>query len=281
MVKLRLLRSWQDFAATTFLAAAIPITFWFEIFVVIPEVFPWGSFLNSLHFLVGIFLLYNIVGNWLAVMLTDTSLRGEIIQPPQDPEEAKEKNWKLCSVCEAWAPPRSWHCKTCNVCILKRDHHCLLTSCCIGHRNHRYFMMLLVHLFVATAYSAIYNTYFIWFLHGPEFKTWLSFVQIIFPLAWLLVDTNTTQYYLVIYIIGFVGSLFVGVLLFYHTRIVLEGAIVAEHEKKIRCYDLGRKSNVENVLGEKWRLVWLSPSIKSPIRHDGVHWEKMNTAKDK
>uniref|UniRef100_A0A1L8DYH7 Palmitoyltransferase n=2 Tax=Nyssomyia neivai TaxID=330878 RepID=A0A1L8DYH7_9DIPT len=281
MIKFPFLRSWQDFAATTFLAAAIPITFWFEIFVVLPEVFPWGTFLNGVHFVAGLFLLYNILGNWLAVMLTDTSLRGQIIQPPRNTDEAREKNWKLCTVCECWQPPRSWHCKTCNVCILKRDHHCLLTSCCIGHRNHRYFMLLMFHLFLATAYSAIYNTYFIWFLHGPEFKTWFSFVQIVFPLAWLLVDTSTKQYYLVIYVIGILGALFVGVLLYYHTRIVMQGAIVAEHEKKIRKYDMGRHRNIENVLGKRWKLVWLSPSIESPLQHDGINWEVIQTTKDK
>ncbi|XP_029708448.2 probable palmitoyltransferase ZDHHC24 [Aedes albopictus] len=269
-------RSIQDGVATAFMAAIIPITFWFEVYVVIPGVHGADSVFNWIHLGPALFLLYNISANMLATIMCDTSCRTEIINVPTNVAVASglgSGSWHLCSTCEAVAPPRSWHCNTCGTCVLKRDHHCVFTGCCIGHRNHRYFIMFVLHLFVATLYASVLNNYFIWFVRGEEFRNWTSLVKIVFPLAMLVIDTSTKQYYLVIYLINMVGMMFTGVLLIYHGRLILNGRVV--HERNSQEYDLGWKENLRMVLGKRWRLVWLSPFLKSKLPHNGVNWDEV------
>lgn len=118
-------RTVSDISATAFLFVAIPITYFFEFWVVIPELSGTNTLAYWLHFCVGSFILFNILSNMLAVMMCNTSIVGENVTAPARPNR---KLWKLCSVCETVTPPRSWHCNTCNVCILKRDHHCFFTG---------------------------------------------------------------------------------------------------------------------------------------------------------
>lgn len=131
--------------------------------------------------------------------------------------------------------------------------------------------MFVVHLFVATLYASVLNNYFIWYVRGEEFRNWTSLVKIIFPLAMLVIDTSTKQYYLVIYLINMVGMLFTGVLLIYHGRLILTGSVV--HERNGRDFDLGRMENLRMVLGERWHLTWLSPFVRSKQPHNGVDWD--------
>uniref|UniRef100_U5EV60 Palmitoyltransferase n=1 Tax=Corethrella appendiculata TaxID=1370023 RepID=U5EV60_9DIPT len=267
-------RTVQDIAATSFLSCCIPITFWFEVWIVLPDIHGYLSFFHVLHCIPAIFLLFNITTNFLAILMCDTSIQTEIINVPPNTQidsTSSTKTWHLCAMCETVVPPRSWHCNVCKACILKRDHHCVFTGCCIGHKNHRYFIIFVFYLFIATTYSCIYNNYFIWVQHGEEFRTWTSFVKIIFPLAMLMIDTSVKQYYLVIYLINMIGMFFTGVLLIYHGRLILNGAVV--HERKSPEYNLGKWENLKMVLGERWYFALLSPFMESRLPHNGVNWE--------
>lgn len=264
-------RTVADFAATFFLLINIPIHFWFELWVVFPEVHGSGSALHIIFCLLGLFIVFNIVSNLMGVILCDTSTRDLIISPPRNCETV---GWRLCATCEAVAPPRSWHCPVCDVCILKRDHHCVFSGCCIGFRNHRYYMMLLFHMAVATTVCVLYNSYFIWFVHATDFKGWISYVKVVFPLAMLVYDTNIQQYYFVIYLIGIIGAMLTSTLFIYHLDLIKKGTIVHEKTHKVPfTYDIGAKENIKLVLGSQYHLVWISPFIQSPLTHDGVHWE--------
>lgn len=118
-------RTIGDFTATAFLFVAIPFTYCFELWVVIPEFAPTDTATYWCNVVLSTFIMYNILTNMMAVMLCNTSIIGETINAPVRPNR---KLWKLCAVCETVTPPRSWHCNTCNVCILKRDHHCFFTG---------------------------------------------------------------------------------------------------------------------------------------------------------
>lgn len=272
-------RSIQDVAATFFLIAMIPITFWFELWVIIPDVHGYGSGFHILYFCLGTFLLFNISANLLAVMVVDTSTKPVIIRPPTN---AQANGWIFCASCEAVAPPRSWHCPICDVCVLKRDHHCIFSGTCVGHANHRYFIMLLLYLFVATVFCGIYNSYYLWFAHGIDFRNFISIMNMIFPLAVLMVESSTKQYYLVIYLILFIGALFTGTLLVYHWKLISNGIVV--HEKNHRTgvsYNMGFKENWKAVMGERYYIAWLSPLIESKQTHDGINWEPVETTKNR
>lgn len=218
--------------------------------------------------------MVNIVGNFTYTVLCDTSTRRDIM--PISAATTKD-GWRLCASCEMLAPPRSWHCPTCNICILKRDHHCIFTGCCIGHYNHRYFMMFLFYLFVGTTYSFYYNNFFIWNKFNFEFP--MSLIKIIFPVAIFIFgfDGSIDQFYLLLYIISVVGMLYTGVLWIYHIRLVLNGTVANESNKKIYTYNLGWCQNIKEVFGEQWYLTWILPYILSPLPHNGIVWDTLSS----
>lgn len=272
-------RTIPDIAATFFFIFMIPLTFWFELWVVIPDIHGYGSWTHAMYFGLGLFLLYNVSANLLAVIIVDTSTKPHMIRPPPN---AQDKGWIFCASCEAVSPPRSWHCPICDVCVLKRDHHCIFSGSCVGHANHRYFIMLLVHLFVSTAFSTVYNSYYFWIAHGVDFKNFLSFMKMIFPMVVLFFEYDEKQYYLVIYLILLIGSLFAGALLYYHWNLICNGVIVSEKNKPSSVsYNMGFKENWKAVLGERYYLTWISPLIQSPPTHDGIYWENVETNKNR
>lgn len=115
----------SDVATTLFLMLTIPVTYWFEVWIVTPALSINNTFFFTLNFMIGTFVLINIISNMMALMLCNTSIIGERIIRPTN---ASSKLWKFCAICESVTPPRSWHCPTCRVCILKRDHHCMFTG---------------------------------------------------------------------------------------------------------------------------------------------------------
>lgn len=121
-------RTVSDWATTLFLLLAIPLTYWFELWIVTPALTLPYSLFHFFNLVMGSWILFNVVGNMVAIMMINTSIVGEkIIRPPK----ANAALWKFCATCETIAPPRSRHCTTCRVCILKRDHHCMFTGKCL------------------------------------------------------------------------------------------------------------------------------------------------------
>ncbi len=258
-----------DIGSTLFLGTCIPGIYIYEIFVVLPAIFEPGTWPYILHIILGTFLLFNVATNKIAMMMRDTSIKGEVMSPSSS-NEAIEKLWKMCAVCETLTPPRTWHCSTCNTCILRRDHHCAFTGCCVGHTNQRYFLMLLGYLFVSTFYASLYNNYFIWIIHGDKFLKTATIFKLAFPLFTIAWDQSIETCYLAGYLVNMVGVFFIGFLLIYHMRNVLRGTLT--HEKTL-AYDLGYVRNIEMVFGVRWYLTWISPFVRSDLPHDGIHWE--------
>ena len=124
-------RQVSDIGAFFFVTFMIPATFIYEVHIVLADLYAERTLAYYFHGTVGVFLLVNIVGNYLGLWLTDTSTRHVIL-----PSTIKQK-WEFCASCEAVQPPRAWHCSVCKVCVLKREHHCMFVGYCVGHRNHR------------------------------------------------------------------------------------------------------------------------------------------------
>lgn len=263
----------QDACVTTFVLLIIPAVYWFEIFLVLPSFYEVGSAWYTFHMVTGTFILFNVTANLLATMLCDTSIKGKIMPSTLSGE------WRFCSVCEATAPPRSWHCNICNTCILKRDHHCIFTSCCIGHYNLRYFLMFVFYIFLATIYATFYNAYFI--TSYVEIYNLYMLLKIFFPLAMVFVDLSMKQLYLFLFLIIVIGGVFTGVLFYLHMTQMLRGMVTYEKDHKITLYDRGTKQNIKEVFGDRWYLVWISPFIKSTLPSDGISWPPQETVKNK
>lgn len=115
----------SDWATTLFLTLAIPLTYIFELWIVVPALISIDSVFYTFNFVLGTFILFNIVSNMMALILCNTSIIGQKIVRPT---KSGSSLWKFCAICESITPPRSYHCATCRVCILKRDHHCMFTG---------------------------------------------------------------------------------------------------------------------------------------------------------
>lgn len=252
-------KTWYDRFVCLFILIIIPTVFWFEIFIVLTQFYNETSIWRYIHFYAGLFILANIYMNYFATIVIDTSIAGVILKP--------QENWHLCSVCESLVPPRSYHCDTCDTCVLRRDHHCVFSGCCIGLKNYRYFFYFMLYMFVATVYSSYFNIFFIFKI--IIFDSWLSYVNIVFPLAMLLVNFNVEQLYLFLTLIVFIGMIFTGALLCFHCNLFLKGQVTYEGKHNINKYDLGYIENIKQVFGIHWRDTWISPFVISPLPTDG------------
>ncbi|XP_070149870.1 probable palmitoyltransferase ZDHHC24 [Polyergus mexicanus] len=270
-------RTIGDLVSMIFVLVIVPLMYWFGLWIVLPALYKDEILLYSLHFVLGNFIMLNIVGNFTYTVLCDTSIKRCIV--PVSTAAAVD-GWRLCVICECLSPPRSWHCNTCDTCILKRDHHCVFTGCCVGYHNHRYFIMFLWYLFFGAVYAFFYSSFFIWTRTSFEFP--MSIVKIVFPVAIFFFgfDSSIDQFYLLLYIVSIVGTLYTGVLCFYHFNLILRGVVGNESNKKDFTYDMGWKDNVREVFGEQWYLAWLLPYIKSQLPHDGVSWHYLCSKKD-
>lgn len=256
----------MEIAAFVFVVSIIPTIYCFELFVVLPSFYPLWSFWYTVHFICGTFLMCNITSNFVAIVCTNTSVKGLMLQSTLQPK------WRFCSVCESVSPPRSWHCDICNTCIIRRDHHCMFTGCCIGHYNYRFFLAFAIHLLIATAYATYFNGYFMW--KRVNFQTPMALLKIVFPLAMVAfgIDVSETQLYLILFIITIMGMLFMVILLIVHTNLIWHGTTTYEKNHKIRDYDLGWRQNFKDVFGENWFLACFLPFAQLKLRGDGIIW---------
>lgn len=261
-------RTVGDLASMVFVLTIVPLIYWFGLWVVLPELYKDESLQYTLHFIFGTFIMLNIVGNFTYTVLCDTSTVRNVISI----SNAKTENgWWLCTVCESVSPPRSWHCHTCDTCILKRNHHCVFVGYCIGFYNHRYFIMFLWYLFLGAAYAFCYGSFFIWRRIPFEF---LTIIRMVFPMVIFFfgIDMSIDQFYLVLYVVSLVGTLYAGVLCTYHFNLILKGIVSNESNKKDYRYNMGWKNNIKDVFGERWYLTWFLPYVKSQLPHDGTSW---------
>ncbi|XP_012258132.2 probable palmitoyltransferase ZDHHC24 [Athalia rosae] len=269
-------KSLSDFGSMTFILVIVPLIYWFELWVVLPDLHEYGTMAYCFHFFMGNFIMLNIVGNFTFTVLSDTSTRREIMPVSG---VRKSDGWRLCSSCEAFSPPRSWHCSTCNTCILKRDHHCIFTGCCVGHYNHRYFLMFIFYLFAATVYAFVMNNYFIW--SRVQFEFPMSLVKVIFPLAIFVFgfDGSIEQFYLLLYIVTVIGMMFTGVLCIYHFHLAIHGLVSNERNKNDNSYNLGWRQNIGEIFGDRWYLTWFNPYADSKLPHNGINWDTCSSWK--
>lgn len=263
-------RNLGDFFAFVFLLCIIPFGYWFEVFLVLPSLYPTVSVSYILNVISATFLFISITSNFVYMVLMDCSVHREFM-PPQ-----KEPLWSFCEVCVTFTPPRSWHCNVCGTCILKRDHHCKFAGCCVGHQNQRFFVFFLTYLSIATVYALYMNTYFI--LEHTTFSG-VSILKFIFPLAFLMLglDMSVQHCYTLFYVINLLGMFSAVFVLYYHISSMIKGCVMYEKSHNIYDYDCGSVTeNIKQVLGSRWHLTWISPFIHSELPHDGFHWEKFN-----
>lgn len=253
--------------AFVFIIFAIIAIYYFELFIVVPYVHKSAPYICYIHYICGTFVMINIFGNFVLIVLTSTTVDSGFFLP-----STLKPKWRFCSVCEAIFPPRSFHCNICGKCILKRDHHCTFSGCCIGFKNLRYFWLFLVYLSIGTFYATVLNMFYIWDMLGGI--SLLSICAHILPfMFWITgyLDTKVV-FSTFLSVTSVTGFLFVTSLLIFHTLSLLKNQTAYERNNSITCYNLGWKQNIVESLGTKWYLTWIFPSISSPLPNDGIEF---------
>jgi len=265
-------RQVSDIGAFIFVCAMIPATYMYEASLVIPSLYREAYSSVILHNTVGFFLLFNLVGNFIGLWLTDTSTRFVVL-----PSVIKNSRWKFCASCESVTPPRSWHCNICDICILKREHHCMFVGYCVGHRNHRYFCLFLFYMWISVIYCSYFNTAFL--LPQLSEASWGQILKFIFPMVMLIsgLDASWLQVYIFFWSVHFAALLLTTVLLAYHINLVIKGRTTYENNNSLGLYNLGWKQNLLEVLGKNWRKALIWPMVNSALPHNGIDWDTSET----
>jgi len=275
ILKRNIPKSTSDIFAFIFLLVSIHSIALFQLFYVLPTIYSNpehgstsdGFTLYYFHVAMGIFIYLNVILNLYKVMTTNTSIRGKML-----PAILKPGGWRFCAVCEANAPPRSFHCHICKICILKRDHHCTFTGNCIGLFNQRFYLGLVLFMSIASGYACMLNMDFFYHLFGNiSIKTILT---VSFPLvSWAFVQddkmSGTEVFMTSLTLVGFCLS--TG-LFGYHLMNALNGQSVYERTYNVQDFNLGWKQNIILALGKNWRFALLCPLIESTIPSDGLEF---------
>ncbi|CAH8519138.1 unnamed protein product [Dicrocoelium dendriticum] len=174
----------------------------------------------------------------------------------------------LCLKCGLIKPDRAHHCSTCGKCVLQLDHHCPWTNNCVGFHNHKYFIIFL-------GWGSIYCIY-IAVTSAPYFaEFWTATI--------LSVDRFMVMFLFIVAVMFGLCQLALGG---YHCYLVGRNQTTLETysvprfrdgSQDPRAFDLGRKSNFQEVFGTNVCLAILP--IKTTLG-DGIHWRYRSPKSD-
>ena len=253
-----------DRAAFIFFVCFLIAVINFELQTVLPLYHQKFSTWWCVHVFCSMFAAINVFTNLFFMMATD-STTGSASLP-----SVLKSGWKYCPFCQLNSPPRSFHCHVCDTCILKRDHHCIFGGRCVGYKNYRYYIMMVVFLWLGAVYANVYHFEYVHDVAGG-FKM-ATFFTMFMPFVMLILGYSSGYQFYVLFIAGvsvFSLLLFTG-LLYLQARLIIKGQVTYERKRGITEYDLGLLENMKDILGEKWYIAWLSPFIPSPLPGDGV-----------
>ncbi|XP_061424708.1 probable palmitoyltransferase ZDHHC24 [Lethenteron reissneri] len=190
------------------------------------------------------------------------------------------QGWRYCYHCESYVPPRSHHCFECHVCVLRRDHHCVFFGRCVGFANLPAFLACLLHLWLGLLYSLVLNAHTLVALVQQGFGVRLLLSLFMPWLMWILGQMNSRDFLSTFVAdMSFVGFLFVSGMLAFHMWIVAHGQTSAEWTHGFKRYDLGLQRNLQQSLGDRWYLLWLSPFLPARLPPgDGIHFTEGHSA---
>lgn len=228
----------------------------------------------------GLFLLTNLVYNYLKAIYTDPGLppawdsetmveegKGDASIGETLMEEATPKaRAKRCTKCNRQKPPRAHHCSVCKRCVMKMDHHCPWINNCVGFHNYRFFCLFMMYLALSCVWVMIvfFDAFLETMLHPRRSKRSFNERQCI-SLSWII----ATCIFIALCLLG--G---------FHVYLVLTNQTTIEfhtnmhHRDQARRkgeffrnpYDLGRPRNFKQVFGPhdlctfRWALSFLSQS---------------------
>ena len=159
-----------------------------------------------------------------------------------DPESRRRR---YCLMCNLFKPDRCHHCSACEKCILNMDHHCPWVNNCVGFNNRKYFLLLLVYVFITTYFywtTTAYDAYesVLWLIDFLETYKWGNH----FPLFVIFNKLLTIFLFVGIFVLSGLITMFSR----FHFKLLFENKTTIENlEKKKKPFnsewDLGRSRN--------------------------------------
>lgn len=216
--------------------------------------------------IIGLFFLFNVVGNLYRAMTTDTSIYSLVLPV------ILLRDWKYCSFCEQNSPPRAFHCFSCRRCVLKRHNHCMFMGTCAGLRNMRFYLLFMVHVWLGLLVSIYINwQYYVDLVHTFDFKHVFIFFMPLFAFALGIIGLYEL-------FISFTNAINVilSLLLFFYMLInfIMAARNQTWHEraKLIDTYDLGWKQNLIETFGYNWFQASVNPFALIRLPSNGTSY---------
>ena len=257
-----------DRAAFVFLVITLFVVMNFELMTVLPLYHVPFSTWWYIHTFCGFFAFINVFANLYFMMATDSTTGSTSLPSVLKP------GWIYCPFCQLNSPPRSFHCHICDTCILKRDHHCIFGGKCIGYKNYRFYIMMVIYLWIGAVYANVYHFEFVHGIAGG-FKM-ATFFTMFMPFIMLIFGYATGYQFYILFLAGvsvFSLLLFTG-LLYLQIRLISKGQVTYERKRGKLEYNLGLIENIKDVMGTRWYIAWISPFIPSPLPGDGVNFRR-------
>uniref|UniRef100_A0A0R3PFL3 Palmitoyltransferase n=1 Tax=Angiostrongylus costaricensis TaxID=334426 RepID=A0A0R3PFL3_ANGCS len=255
-----------DRIATAIFLIVLPIGFLINIFVIMPVWYPAFGEAWVIRVLCFMLLAFNVYINWYKMVTVGPSGMATVL-----PNVVKAGfRYVYCHSCHTNAPPRAYHCPVCDKCCFRRDHHCSFGAVCVGHFNQRYFVAAVVNLLLLCIPLFRYTWDFVWIRIEGGFSMGRCW-QILLPHLALM----TSFFYLNVF--NFVVSVFLYCLLAFVrsiscfcTNIFEFISFVTGSYCGLHAYQMGFLDNLNQCLGSRWPLIFISPFIPSPLPSDGM-----------
>ena len=257
------LRSTYDQLAFSFFIFGAHLAMWYEVWIVMPFYGGHRHAFRFVHYAAVVVIYINSMSN-LYKMVSQ-----KIEQPQLNVDDNSNRHY--CSKCMLYAAARSYHCPVCDVCVPKRDHHCWFAGVCVGWHNQRYFIAMLVWVWIAALYGNIYHFVFVREVLGSGFG--VLFCIIAPHVAALLGYLSLPQFFVcsLTLLAAVLLVMFTWMLQIQLTQMYF-GQTKYERKNMIKDYDLGLKNNIKEVLGERWYLILLSAWIPSKLPNNGYEY---------
>ncbi|KAF4661177.1 Palmitoyltransferase zdhhc15 [Perkinsus chesapeaki] len=180
-------------------------------------------------------------------------------------DDAKRRRY--CKMCHVWKPERCHHCSACNRCNLNMDHHCPWLNNCVGFYNRKFFIQLLVYVYICIALVLLFGFPRVIAILDERLNHESGLI-LMHPRSCLGLFSYGLSILLAISLFNFVK---------FHLGLVADNFTTIENfdrEPGVRSkYDIGRRANVEEVMGPTPWLWWLPfhTRLSEPVG-DGVNW---------
>lgn len=236
----------------------------------------------------GLFLLFNMLYNYLKAYLTDAGTPPDwdaaIHVRSPEAEELGSPPPRQCSKCSRLKPMRTHHCSVCNKCVKKMDHHCPWVNNCVGFGNYRYFCLFLLYLAMSCIFAIV--VFFKPFSDNMFYRRRPGGVR---P------SRDSRQAIMTSFMISCSVLVALCILGGFHVYLVLTNQTTIEFQTNLmrrresrkngeyfrNPYDLGRNRNFQSVFGANpfWKFRWMLSWLATGPAGEGLEFPSLSRLK--